>query len=149
MIPYDICLLSDLFHLASSCNARVLGLIPGLGRSPGGGHAAHFSIPSWRMPMDRGAWQDTTKRPSAAHRIISGSIQCCCKWHHCSFLWWVILHCIYAPRLYPFICWWTFRLLPCPVYCKQSCNEHWAAGTFLKYGFLQIQAPESDWWVIR
>ena len=40
MILYDICLLSDLFHLVSSCNARVLGLIPGLGRSPGGGHGS-------------------------------------------------------------------------------------------------------------
>ena len=27
--------------------------------------------------------------------------------------------------LYPFICRWTSRLLPCPSYCKQCCNEHW------------------------
>ena len=26
---------------------------------------------------------------------------------------------VYIPHLlYPFICWWTFRLLPCPGYCK-------------------------------
>ena len=30
--------------------------IPGLGRSPGGGHATHFSILVWRIPTDRGAW---------------------------------------------------------------------------------------------
>ena len=36
----------------------------------------------------------------------------------CSFLW-LILHCIYVPHLlYPIICWWAFRLLPWPGYCK-------------------------------
>ena len=30
-----------------------------------------------------------------------------------------IFHCIYVPQLiYPFICWWTSRLHPCPSYCK-------------------------------
>ena len=33
---------------------------------------------------------------------------------------------MYAPQLFnPFICRWTSRLLPCPSYCKQCCNEHW------------------------
>ena len=28
---------------------------------------------------------------------------------------WVIFHCVYVPQLsYPFICWWTSRLFPCP-----------------------------------
>ena len=41
---------------------------------------------------------------------------------------WVIFHCIYVPHLlYPFLCWWTFRLLPCLGYCKQCCSEHWGA----------------------
>ena len=32
---------------------------------------------------------------------------------------WVILHCVYVPQLsYPFICWWTSRLLPCPGYWR-------------------------------
>ena len=35
-----------------------------------------------------------------------------------SFLW-LIFHCIYVPHLlYPFLCRWTFRLLPWPGYCK-------------------------------
>ena len=39
---------------------------------------------------------------------------------------WVIFHCVYVPQLpYPFICRWTSRLLPCPSYCKQCCNNHW------------------------
>ena len=30
-----------------------------------------------------------------------------------------LFYCIYVPHpLYPFLCWWTFRLLPCPGYCK-------------------------------
>ena len=37
----------------STCNVGDLGLIPGLGRSPGGGHG----ILAWRIPMDTGAWQ--------------------------------------------------------------------------------------------
>ena len=43
----------------STCNAGDLSSIPGLGRSPGGGHATHSSILAWRIPMDRGAWQTT------------------------------------------------------------------------------------------
>ena len=30
------------------------------------------------------------------------------------FYSWALFHCAYVPQLpYPFICWWTFRLLPC------------------------------------
>ena len=33
---------------------------------------------------------------------------------------------LYVPHLlYPLLCWWTSRLLPCFGYCIQSCNEHW------------------------
>ena len=41
----------------SVCNAVDLGLIPGLGRFPGGGMATHSNILAWRIPMDREAWQ--------------------------------------------------------------------------------------------
>ena len=34
----------------SAWNAGDLGSIPGLGRSPGGGMATHFSILAWRIP---------------------------------------------------------------------------------------------------
>ena len=38
---------------------------------------------------------------------------------------------MYVPQLsYPFICQWTSRLLPCPSYCKQCCNEHWGTSVF-------------------
>ena len=39
----------------SACNVGDLGLIPGLGRSPGGGHGNHSSMLAWRIRMDRGA----------------------------------------------------------------------------------------------
>ena len=35
--------------LASAGDIRDMGLIPGLGRSPRGGHDTHFSIPTWRI----------------------------------------------------------------------------------------------------
>ena len=41
----------------SACNVGDLDLIPGLGRSPGGGLATHSSILAWRIPMDREAWR--------------------------------------------------------------------------------------------
>ena len=34
----------------STCNAGNLGLIPGWGRSPGGGNATHSSVLAWRIP---------------------------------------------------------------------------------------------------
>ena len=37
-----------------------LGSVPGLGRSPGGGHGKLLpNILAWRVPMDRGAWRAT------------------------------------------------------------------------------------------
>ena len=42
-----------------SVNARDIrdtGLIPGSGRSPGGGHDNPHQYSCWENPMDRGAW---------------------------------------------------------------------------------------------
>ena len=43
----------------SACNAGDLGLIPGLGRSPGEGHGNSLQYSYLESPMDRGAWQAT------------------------------------------------------------------------------------------
>ena len=40
----------------STCNAGDLGLIPGLGRSPGGGHCNSLQNSCLENLMDRGAW---------------------------------------------------------------------------------------------
>ena len=38
---------------------RYAGLIPGSGRSPGGGHSNTLQYSCLENPMDRGAWQAT------------------------------------------------------------------------------------------
>ena len=43
----------------SVCNAGDLGSIPGLGRSPGGGHGNPLQYPCLENLTDRGAWQAT------------------------------------------------------------------------------------------
>ena len=43
----------------STCNERDLGLIPGLGRSPGGGHGNPLQYSCLEIPTDRGAWWAT------------------------------------------------------------------------------------------
>ena len=42
-----------------ACSAGDLSLIPGLGRSPGGGHGNPLQYSCLENPMDRGAWQAT------------------------------------------------------------------------------------------
>ena len=44
----------------SACNAGDLGSIPGLGRSPGGGHGNPLQHSCLGIPMDRGAWWVTS-----------------------------------------------------------------------------------------
>ena len=43
----------------SACNAGDLGSIPGLGRSPGGGHGDPLQYSHLETPQDTGAWQTT------------------------------------------------------------------------------------------
>ena len=43
----------------SACNAGDLGLIPGVGRSPGEGNSNPLQYYCLENPMDRGAWQGT------------------------------------------------------------------------------------------
>ena len=43
----------------SACNAGGLGLIPGWGRSPGGGNSNPLQYSCLENPMDRGAWWAT------------------------------------------------------------------------------------------
>ena len=43
----------------SACNVRYLGLIPGLGRSPGEGNGNPLQYSCLENPMNRGAWWAT------------------------------------------------------------------------------------------
>ena len=47
---------------ASVGDVRDLGLIPGLERSPGGGHGNSLQCSCLKNPMDRGAWWATVHR---------------------------------------------------------------------------------------
>ena len=50
-------------------DVRVLGLIPGSGRSPGGGHSNPLQYYCLENPMDRGDWWATV------HRVTKSWIQ--------------------------------------------------------------------------
>ena len=73
------------------------------------------------------------------------------NWFKCIlFNGWVILHCVYVPQLsYPFICWWTPRLFPCPGYYKQCCDEHWGTCVSFNSGFLGVYTQQWDCWGIH
>ena len=53
----------------STCNAKDLGSIPGLERSPGEGNGSPLQYSCLENPMDRGAWRATV------HRVTKSWIQ--------------------------------------------------------------------------
>ena len=44
---------------------------------------------------------------------------------------------------------WMSRLLLCPGYCKQCCDEHWDTPVSFPSGFLSVYAQQWDCWIIR
>ena len=64
-------------------NVRDVGLIPGLGKSPGGGHENPLPDYCLEDPMDRGAWWATVHRaaeskglkPFSTHEPVSIPVQ--------------------------------------------------------------------------
>ena len=53
---------------------------------------------------------------------------------------------MYTPHLlYPFLCWQTFRLLPCLGHCTQCCNEQWGTCIPSDPVVLWIYAQEWEW----
>ena len=63
---------------ASSGDIRDVGLIPGLGRSPGGGSGNPLQYSCLEYSVDRGAWgrkeADTTERLSAEHHLVTSHL---------------------------------------------------------------------------
>ena len=55
----------------SACNVGDLGLIFGLGRSPGGGHGYPFQYSCLENPMGRGAWGATVHRVTKSQTCLS------------------------------------------------------------------------------
>ena len=58
-------------HKEPTCNAGDMGLIPGLGRSSGGGMATNSSILAWRIPMDRRVWQTVVHGLVKSQTVLS------------------------------------------------------------------------------
>ena len=58
---------------ANARDIRVMGLIPGWGRSPGGGHGNPLQYSCLENPMDRRAWQDTIHRVTKSWTRLSDS----------------------------------------------------------------------------
>ena len=59
----------------SAYNAGDLGLIPGWGRSPGGGHGSPLQYSRLENPMDRGAWWATVHGVTKSRTRLSDSAQ--------------------------------------------------------------------------
>ena len=55
----------------SACNMEDLGLLPGLGRSPGGGKGYPFQYSHLGNPMDRRAWQATVPGVAETQTLLS------------------------------------------------------------------------------
>ena len=55
----------------SACNAGDLGLIPGLGRSPGEGNGNPLQYSCLENPMDGGAWWATVHRVAKSWTRLS------------------------------------------------------------------------------
>ena len=54
----------------SACKAGDLGLIPGLGRSPGEGNGNPLQYSCLENPMNRGAWQATVHRVAKSQVLL-------------------------------------------------------------------------------
>ena len=66
-----------------------------------------------------------------------------------SFLW-LTLHCLYVPHLlYPFICQWTFKVLPCLSHCKQWHSEHQDTWILSNHVFIWMFVQDWDYWIIH
>jgi len=54
----------------SICHAGDAGLIPGLGRSPGGEHGNPLQYSCLENPMGRGAWQATVQGVTESEETV-------------------------------------------------------------------------------
>ena len=83
----------------SACNVGYLGSIPGLGRSPGGGHGNPLQYSCLENPMHRGAWQavvcslaqSLTRLKQLSTHMCKHSCVSFCVNINCAFFFWAAL----------------------------------------------------------
>ena len=56
---------------ANAGDVRDMGWIPGLGRSPGGGHGNPLQYSCLKNPVDRGAWQASVDEVTKSQTQLS------------------------------------------------------------------------------
>ena len=66
---------------ANPGDVRVAGLIPGLGRSPGGGQGNPLQYSCLENPMDRGAWEATAHGVTKSQTRLSTFTQSFLSWN--------------------------------------------------------------------
>ena len=82
----------------STCNVGILGSIPGLGKSPGGGHGNPLQYSFLRIPMDRGAWRATVHGVAKSRiRLSDWTKHSTATVRYCGYLpstvtWWALAY---------------------------------------------------------
>ena len=101
------------------------------------------------MDMSLGEFRELVMDRESWHAAIHGVAKSRTWLSDWSDLIW-IFHCAYVLQLlYSFICQWTSRLLPCPGYYKQCCDEHRGTCVSFPSGFLSVYVQQWDCWIIR
>lgn len=86
---------------ANAGDVRDAGLIPGLRRSPGGGHSNPLQYCCLENPRDRGAWQVTVHRVTKSNLATTEAIQHACT--HIPTYSYISITVIYTTQCYVFI----------------------------------------------
>ena len=113
----------------SAYNVEDPGSVPALRRSPGEGNGNPLQYTGLENLMNKGTWQTKVHGVAESRTWLSDFTSLCIT--SSTFIHLIITDLIfflfmaeqysilYVPQfLYPLICWWISRLLPCPGNCK-------------------------------
>ena len=108
----------------AACNVGELGLIPGLGRSPGEGMGTDSSILAWRICMDRGAWRATVHGVAKSRILLSEhSIMT----HNLEHLFMCLFCIFFGKKSVQVICpFWNWVVCFCCLLTTKICKFSWS-----------------------